>query len=217
MLDAYRWTLEELDKTASPTLEVDSFVYQFNSTLDEYLSNQLPGADITQKESDDIDSFIVHRESLKQDSTDKSVFEIPEDYRHTWVVEVKAKWTAAFGKFSKDEQVTLYTRRRRASRKGYQEANAFQKPSYFYPLHERRGENLVIMLGSYLEPVSCYFTYVKSFDELMLSADGSQNSEIGLPVYVIREVTKVLARKLLEELESRRYASQLQETKLRNE
>lgn len=220
MLNAYRWVLEELDKHESPSHPPASFVYWFNTTLDEYLSNLLPTSDITQKGGDDLDSFVVFSASLTQDESDAELFELPGNFRHVWAAEVVAKWLVDYDKFEQDDTVTLHPKRRRSNRGGFQESNAYQRPSMYYPtykvINSAGTRYLQILLGNKLEPVSCNLDYVKVIDELELSDDlATTNDELPFPRYVAKEMVNLHVRKVLENYESQRYSSQLQEMSLR--
>lgn len=220
-LDAYRWALIELDKHESPTFSPGDFVYHFNSTVDEYLSNQLPQSDVVQKRVDNMESFAVLNQALTQHPSDTKLFALPDDYRHVWEVKVTAKWLEDFMHYEKDDVITLYPKRRRSNRKGYQEQNAYQKPSYRYPVYRLQNVSgtryLRVELGARLQATGCNLDYIRDYGEFSLSSDLSTYDEIPFPTYVIREIIKLMVRKVLENTESPRYRSQLQEMQLRNE
>jgi hypothetical protein len=221
ILEVYRGILKELDKTESPSFSADDFDYWFNSTLDLYLSGSLPMGEVLQKGADRMDYFVAYGKPLNQDATDKSLFKITgltPPYRHVWSVVTTFKWLVTFGKHAKDSASVLYPKRRRSNRKGYQESNAYQSPSYRYPLYELYNDDtdryLRVLAGSMLEAQAVKLDYVKEFATFSLASSGD---EFPVPDYMAREIIRLTARQFLENIESPRYMTQLQESRQHNE
>ena len=215
--DAYVMLLRELDKYESPSFRVSDFQYFFNSGINEYISNHLTDADVLQKDSDDIDSFITWNESLTQDNTDKSKFTLPSLYRHVWSVKVTVKWLVAWGKYKVDDEITIYPKRRRSTREGFQEKNAYHKPDTEYPTYKIEGGFIYILAGDKVEPLTVRLDYIPQPTDIGLTEDLVTNDDIPFPDYVLREIVKLTRRIFLENIESGRYSSTLQEEQLRNE
>lgn len=215
--DAYIMLLRELDKYESPSFRVGDFTYFFNSAIDEYKSNHLTDSDVLQKDSDDMDPFITWNTALAQDNSEKSKFALPDDYRHVWTVKATAKWLTDFGKYKTNDIITLYPKRRRSTREGYQENNAYHKPGFRYPVWKVETGSMFIEAGDKLELVSCSLDYVFQGDEIGLTEDLLTNDDIPFPDYILREIVKLTRRIFLENIESQRYPSTLQEEQLRKE
>lgn len=215
--DAYTMLLAELDKYESPSFRVEDFTYFFNSALHEYVSNHLGTADVLQKDSDDMDPFIKWSVPLEQDPEIKEKFALPADYRHVWGMKTTFKFLVGWGPFAKDDTVTLYLKRQRSNREGFQKGNAYQRPSFKYPLYKVEGTNVMVYAGDKLEAVSTELDYVHDWPDIGLTEDLVTNDTLFFPGYVAREVVKLTRRLFLENVESGRYNSQLQEQSLRKE
>lgn len=218
--DIYVKVLRELDKYESPSFNVKDFEYFFNDAVNIYVSNHLLNADVLQKDSDDIDYFITWDEKLTQDPTNKSKFALPVTYRHVWGVKAEFEFLSDFGKYkgrtttTDGDKIILYPKRRRTTREGYQEKNAYHKPSLDYPYYKVEGGSIYIDAGLLLEPSDMWLDYVKIPAEYTVSPT---DSVVSIPDHVIRELVKLTARRFAENIESPRYGSMLQEEQLRKE
>lgn len=222
-LDAYRGVLKEIDKQGAPTITVKDFVYFFSSSVDEYITENYAKGDIFQKELDDLSAVIVDDESLTQDGGDASLFVKPADYRHFLYAMVVGKATdVKYRRWKLNDTENFVLRRQRTAGRGYQETNAYQRPSEDYPQYRVSNGELRFLIGSHFVPVSATLTYVKTMDLVVLNPDPSSdytnptnNSVLEFPDYVTKEIIKWCARVVLENLESPRYQSLLAERQLR--
>lgn len=221
VLEAYQGLLREVDKYESASFEPSDFDYWFNSALDLYLSGSLPTGEVVQKGADRMEYFVIYGKTLTQHDTDVSLYKLTDlspAYRHVWVVKAVFQWLSDFAKYKKDSQITLYPKRRRSNRRGYQEDNAYQRPSHRYPLYELYNDGtdrwIRMEAGSRLQAQSCTLDYVK--ETLPFTLD-SPTTSLPVPDYMAKEVIRLTARLFLENIESPRYGTQLQERQLRNE
>lgn len=218
--DAYIMVTRELDKYESPPFQIGDFQYFFYSAINEYISNNLPDADILQKDSDDMNSFIKWNTALVQNTDDPPIyseFALPSDYRHIWNVKSRVKWLVAWGKYAVNDEIWLYPKRRRSTREGYQENNAYQKASVKYPLYKVEGTNINIDAGVKVQLMETRLDFVFEPVEIGLTEDLATNDDIPFPNYVLLEIVKLTRRIFLENIESQRYNASLQEEVMRKE
>jgi len=223
-LQAYRSVLKELDKHESPTFSVDDFNWFFNETVDEYLTKNYAEGDIFEKELDDISVVISDDVVLVQDGGDPTLFAKPADYRHLLYLNVTAKAVATYRKWAKDSQVTFVIRRQRTARRGYQEDNAYQRPSEDYPQYRVSNEKIKVLVGSAFTPLSAKLMYIRIPATVYLNPSPSadfgnpaNNTVIEFPEYVAKEMVRWCARVFLENVESGRYQAVLSEQQIRKE
>lgn len=222
-LEAYRSILKELDKHESPTFSVDDFNWWFPSAIDQYITENYEDGDIYQKDLDDISILVKDAVALTQD-TDKSLFSKPADYRHLLYLNVVAKALSNYRRWSKDAQETFVIRRQRTGRRGYQEDNAYGQPSEDNPQYRISNEKIKVLLGTNFEPVSASLMYVSVPNTVYLNPDSSvdfdleiNNSTLQFSTYVCKEVIRVCARIIIENIESGRYQTVLKEQQMRQE
>lgn len=223
-LTAYRSILKELDKHESPTFSVDDFNWFFNESVDEYLTKNYAEGDVFQKELDDISVVISDDVVLVQDGGDPTLFTKPVDYRHLLYLNVTAKAVVAYRKWAKDQQTTFIIRRQRTARRGYQEENAYQRPSEDYPQYRVSNEKIKVLVGSAFTPLSARLMYIHTPAIVYLNpspasdfGNPANNSLIEFPEYVAKEIVRWCARAFLEIMEAQRYQTQLSEQQIRKE
>lgn len=221
-LDAYRGILAELDKDASPSFSVANFNWWFNEAIDEYITENYGSGDVMQKDLDDISVIMMDDVALTQD-TDKTLFLKPADYMHLSTMTVIAKALSTYRRWTLNQQETFNIKRQRTARRGFQEDNAYQRPSEDYPMYRVSNEKLKILIGPNFEPVSAKLSYLRKPVTIYLNPDSSthsnpvNNTPLEFPDYANKEMIRWCARIVLEAIESRRYPTALQEQQLRNE
>lgn len=223
-LTAYRSVLKELDKHESPAFSVKDFNWFFNETVDEYLTRNYAQGDVFEKDLDDISVVIKDDIGLTIDVGDSTLFAKPADYRHFLYMNVVAKAINAYRKWAKDQQVTFTIRRQRTARRGYQEENAYQRPSEDYPQYRVSNEKIKVLLGPAFTPLSAKLMYIRIPTVVYLNpnpasdfGNPANNSIIEFPEYVAKEMVRWCARVFLELAESPRYRTVLAEQQMRKE
>lgn len=224
-LDAYRSVLRELDKVGSPTFTPLDFVYFFSTSVDEYITLNYAKGDVFEKDADDLAAVTVDNFALTQDGTDKTLFAQPDDYRHFLYMNVVIKLTIAkYRRWKLNDTITVVVRRQRTAGRGYQEENAYMQPGEDYPQYRASNGKLKVLVGDNFQPVSATLMYIKTMDAVNLNPDPSadfsleiNNSTLEFPDYVCREIIKWCARVFLENIESKRYQTALNERQLRKE
>lgn len=216
-LDAYRDLKRELDKHESPTFTVKDFNYFFNSGIDNWVAKNYAGFPIVQKELDDI------RAIMKSEAITFLVNEatIPADYRHILDLRVVVKFLVDAGKYKKDNQITIYPRRMKSGSEGYIKNNAFHRPSYKVPYYYMVGNKILLDIGSQVQVLSAVIGYIKKPATVYLSPIATDftpeidNTTIEFPDHVYYELVKECKRIFLENIESQRYQSTLNEEQMR--
>lgn len=223
-LGAYRGVLKELDKHESPTFSVDDFNWFFNESVDQYLTKNYEQGDVFEKELDDISVVIKDDISLTIDMGDSTLFSKPADYRHLLYMNVTAKANANYRRWKKDDQVTFVIRRQRTNRRGYQEDNAYDAPSEDNPQYRVSNEKLKVLIGANFTPLSAKLMYIRAPQVVYLNPDSSvdfnnpvNNTVIEFAEYAAKEIVRWCARVFLENIESNRYKTALNEQQIRKE
>lgn len=222
-LEAYRATLRELDKHESPSFTVGDFNWFFNEAIDEYLTRNYEAGDVFQKDLDDI-SVLIKDDVLLTQQVDKSLFAKPSDYRHLLYLRVRAKALKSFRNFVLNQQYDFTVSRQRTGRRGYQEKNAYDRPSEDNPLYRMSNEKVKVLIGPNFEPVTANLMYIVTPAVVYLNPDPGadfnlegNNSTLQFSEYVCKELIRWCARIIIENIESRRYETALSEQKMRQE
>lgn len=221
-LEAYRGILHELDKHGSPTFTVTMFNYMYNSTVDEYLSLNYGEFDITQKSLDDIREVVNLGDTLTFSSNSAN---LPDEYRHMLNLEVTLKFLEDIDGNSADDTITVKrVQRLRTNRKGFTSENAYQEPSYRRVYFQLSKGIIHIYAGDKVEAVTGKIDYIETPEIMYLNPDKSadfknsdNNTLLQFPQHVNQEIVNMCTRKILENIESPRYQSSLQEQALRRE
>ena len=217
-LDTYKAELKELDKFESPTFTVSDFNYFFNVGISKYITDNYGDFDVLQKDLDDISALLVFNHALTF-SANKAL--LPSDYRHSLGLELKLKFTNDTIDYSIGDEITVYPKRLKTNRKGYTAENAYQQPSHEYATYQVDSEQIIIYIGTNVEIVSGTMDYIKIPDKVYLNPDRSadytdpvNNTPIQFPDYVTFEIIKQCRLSFLENIESPRYNSSLQDIQL---
>lgn len=218
-LDAYRDLKRELDKNESPTFTRRDFNYFFNSAIDGYVAKNYAQFPLIQKSLDDIRAIVKYNQTL---TFAGSIAEIPADYRHVLNLRASVKFLVNQGRFKKDTIKDIYPERQKSGQEGFNQNNAFHRPSWKIPYFDLAGNSLRLILGSEVSVQGVYLDYIKVPATVFLTpvedADLSvevNNTTIEFPVHVCHELVLECKRIVLENIESPRYQSTLQEQAMR--
>lgn len=220
-LDAFRAIQHELDKYASPTFEPEHFNHFFNSTMEEYFTDNYARYDVMQKDVDDVRS-VVKTTDPPLALTNKKVA-LPVDYRHVLRVHVLGQFTQKVGRFALNEQFLFKRVERRLSfEQGYKEENFYLRASHRSPYYELEGGNIIVDIGPKVNPLTVTIQYIKTLPVIFLSPNPgddlnqeANNTTIPFPTHVYYELVKRCANMFLENIESQRYPVRLQAQALR--
>lgn len=221
-LEAYRALLKQLDKHGTPTFTVLDFNHHYNSAIDEYLSVNYGEFDVIQKSVDDIRAVVNLGKSL---SFTNNTAPLPDEYRHILHLEVVLKFLEDVDSYKKDTEITVRkVQRLRTNRKGFVFENAFQEPSHQRVYFQIGKDDLHIYAGDKVEATTGKIDYIEIPETIYLNPDKSvdfsdpeNNTLLQFPKHVNFEIVKVCKRIFLENIESPRYQSSLQEQALRRE
>lgn len=220
-LDAYRAEKRELDKFESPTFTVGDFNHFWNSTTDEYIALNYATLDVNQKTLDDVQSILILGEPLTMTN---GIGDLPVKYRHMLGLEVVLKFTEKIDGIAVDTERTVYPKRMRTNRSGFAKPNAYQKPSYKNPYFQITKGKIHVLNGVGTSVVSAKIDYLEKPEVVYLNPDSSSdyndpinNTVLQFPDHVNFELIKHCRRIFLENIESPRYQSSLQEQMLRKE
>lgn len=220
-LDAYRGVRRELDKNASASFSVRDFNYFFNNAVKDYCSENYSLKDLRQKEDDDLRMVLEYDKDLGVISANSA--DLPADYKHTLGVRVLGTFVTAVDEFIVGQQVTFNeVHRMRSGSRGIE--NAYKEPSHRKVYHRIAGSKMYIETGLKVQVTKIYLDYLKTASTVFLNPDTSvnfdqeaNNTTILFPDDVVREIIGVCARIFLENIESPRYRTSLQEKQLRQE
>jgi hypothetical protein len=221
-LDAYKALLRELDKFESPSFTVGDFNYFFNSAIEEYISNNYSEFDVSQKSLDDISEIVNIGEAI---SFTNGVASLPEKYRHILYLEVTLKFISDVDGYAIDDTLVVTNpKRMRTNRKGFSLKNAYQEPSYSEVKFQIAKGNLNVLCGSDAEVISGKIDYIENPETVYLNPDKASNyndpannTPLQFPANVVLEIVKHCRKMFLENIESQRYQTSLQEQALRQE
>ena len=220
-LDAYRNWLRELDKFESPTAQLLDFNYWWNSATDEYIANNYATFDVNQKTLDDISEILVLDEELTFVTNE---VDLPEKYRHILGLETELKFLEALDGNAVDSTVIVNPKRLKTNQKGFRINNAYQQPSYKESYFQIAKGKLKILCGSKNEATTGKIDYLEIPETVYLNPDKSvdfndplNNTLLQFPSHVNFEIVKHCRKIFLENIESPRYQTSLQEQALRRE
>jgi len=220
-LDAYKAFLREIDKHESPSCNVGTFVYHFNSAIEERTSIDYATMDVNQKTLDDLRAILVLDEPLGFTNGEA---DLPEKYRHMLGMEAVLKFTVAMDGIAINTERTVYPKRMRTNRTGFAKPNAYHKPSYKNPYFQITKDKIQVLNGIGTSVESGKIDYLETPETMYLNpdttvdyTDPSNNTLLQFPDHVNFEIIKHCRRVFLENIESPRYQSSLQESILRRE
>jgi len=220
-LDAYRAFLREIDKHESPSCNVGTFVYHFNSSIEEYITINYATMDVNQKTLDDMRAILVLGGDLTFTNGEA---DLPEEYRHMLGLEAVLKFSVAAKGHAIDSELTVHPKRLRTNRNGYVSANAYHEPSYKHPFFQIAKSKIRVLSGTGVSVTTGKIDYLEIPQTMYLNPnqgvdynDPANNTVLQFPEHVNFEIIKHCRKIFLENIESPRYQSSLQESVLRNE
>ena len=222
-LDVYRATLTEMDKFESPSATVNDFNYFFMVAVHEFTDvKQHLGTDSTQRDHDDIKDLLSDPTELIFGGV---VSTLPESYRNMLGLKLVLKFTQNKGKHSKDDLITVYPKKKRSSRDGYISDNSYQQPKLkrsWYTLNKNSITFDIdpatildkVTMEFYEKPKVVYLNpgYPGLSDEA--KALEENNTTLQFPDHTVAKIVKVCRRIMLENIESGRYNTVLNENNL---
>lgn len=220
-LDGYRDIQHELDKFSTPTFEPEHFNHFFNFAIDEYVANNYARYPLIQKDTDDIRVLLKTTDPALAITTNKAT--LPVDYRHILRVHVTATFNKKVGKYANNTvKVFKNVERRFSNEQGYREDNAYLRASHKSPYFELEGDKIVFDFGPDVNLTTTLIQYIITPPIIFLNPDPAanfseeqNNTTIAYPIHVYREIVNLTARKYLENIESQRYQTKLNEERLR--
>jgi len=220
-LTAYRDTQRELDKFESPTFTVGDFNYFYPSSIDEYITNNYAVFDVTQKSLDDISAIVALGASLTFTNNEAS---LPDKYRHILYLETELKFLEDVDGYAKDSTLVVKPQRLRTNRKGFVSKNAYQQPSYKQPYFQIAKGVITLLANDKVEFTTGKIDFIEIPENVYLNPDPASdhtnplnNTPLQFPQHVNFEIVKHCRKIFLENIESPRYQSSLQESTLRQE
>lgn len=222
-LDIYKSLLKELDKFESPTFTIGDFNYFSNHALSDYITQNYRDSDVIQKNVDDIRELLKYGEVLTNYSNTLNTADLPARYRHVLHVEFTGQFATAKGRYAIGTDYVFYPKRRRSNKKGRD--NAYDIPSMERCFYQITSDNKLLLFKDsditvseiridYLmnpynavtpENIPIYLNPDKSADYQL----EENNALLDLDDRIVYEIIKVIRTKFLENIESRRYQSSL--------
>jgi len=217
-LSVYQALLRELDKFESPTFTVAYFNYFIYVTISKYITDNSGDFDVLQKDLDDISALLVYYSPLT--FTDATA-PLPQDYRHSLGLELTLNFIADTNDYKTGDVITVYPKRLKTNRRGYTADNAYQKPSHDSPTYQLDSSNVYVRVGDDVTVDGGKMDYIKIPDTMYLNPDRSSdytrdinNTPAQFSDYVMYEIIKQCRIIFLENIESPRYNSSLQNVQL---
>lgn len=216
--DAYSNLLRELDKFESPTFTIGDFNYFYNVAISKYLTDNYGDFDVLQKDLDDIKGLLKYDESLDFVET---LALLPDGYRHILNLELKLKFVKDIGDYVIDDIINVFPKRLATNRKGYTADNAYQQPSPYYTTYQLDGTHIHAYIGSEVIIENGKMDYIENPITMFLNPDRTvdytievNNTTLQFPDYVNYEIITACRLIVLENIESQRYQSSLQDVQL---
>lgn len=218
-LDAYRDLKRELDKNESPSFSIRDFNYVINSGIDGYVGKVYSAYPVIQKSLDELRAVTKTNITIVFTANQATLH---ADYRHMLNLRVNVKFLVADGRYAKDQVIEVYPEREQSGMEGFNQNNAFHRASYKTPYYNIIGDTIILKLGDKVTVDSASYDYVRIPDTIYLNPDRSSNytlpennTEIDFPLHSYYQIIKETRRIVLENIESPRYQSTLQEQQIR--
>jgi hypothetical protein len=224
MLETYRALQREMDKYESPVVTIKDFVYFWNNSIDEFSDiKHVKGADSLQADHDDIKSLLSDPTDISFGSG--STATLPDLYRNFMDLKVTLKLSKAKGKYLKDGLIVTHPSKDRSARTGYIEENAYQTAKLkrcWYSIHKNTitldiDPDTTIqsaVLRFYEKPtvmnLSSTYADMSAEDQALEVNNTTQQ----FPDHTVKKIIKVCRRIMLENIESGRYNTILNENNL---
>lgn len=237
LLDVYRKVSIELDKYESPSFSVRDFNHFWPSAVDEFIDMKLAvGPDNIQYDHDDLAVLLSDPTSLVFGNGSLSETQAPlpgtyqdaeeAPYRNLLTLKLILNVDTAFGSHAKGDKITVFPRKRTTSRQGFIERNAYLEPNEEDAWYELRGNHLDFFVDSRTSIDSGTIEYVKqpTIGELNpnihnLTGDDLtsevNNPTVEFPDHTVTKIVKICRKIFLENIESPRYGTNVQESNFR--
>jgi len=212
ILEVYKNLLRELDKFESPTFTVKDFNYFYNVAISRYITDNYGDFDVIQKDLDDIKALVIFDKVLDP-VLDKPQADLPQDYRHCLSVKADLEFTSETLDNGIGDTLNTFPKRLPTNRKGYVEENAYQEPSPNYPMYQIDNSLIHILVNSNVTINEVSMDYIKTPATVTLVV-GETPVDSEFSEYVEYEIIKVCRQIFLENIESPRYQSTINEHQL---
>lgn len=220
-LDLFREQSIDQDKYESATYSIRDFNYFNKAAVDELVrSKYVDGPDGEQAIHDDIKVLLSDPIPLSFGSG--TSVSLPDLYRNLLDLNIGLEMLVDKGKYKKGDILTSFPRKKRSSRKGYIEKNSYQKSSLDRTWYRLRGNTISIDIDPDTKIVSGTMEMLKVPNVIYLHPDyknlsdeekalEENNTTIQFPVSAIQELNRICKRIVLENIESGRYQSAINE------
>lgn len=211
-LDMYKAVLNDLSKTGRTSLEQDEFNDFVNKCQLEYVLNREPQVDKSQKRRDDlrtlrrtVPAFPISLNTFSIDSFLPDIYLFLE----TIGVELEHLDTENNSKCKlKGKTGFLPVAPLPKNRKYLGNVDPFLRPKSTRIFYEEVGNQIIVYPGDDTKCIVASIEYIKHPKDIVLDLDSPVNDiDSELPFHARKEVCDMTVRKILENIESRRYQS----------
>ena len=226
-LDFYKSMLIELDKHESPSFSIQDFNHFATTTVNEFLdSKHIEGPDNLQASHDDIEKLLSDPTQLSFGKGGFSnIAPLPNSYRNILDLEVVLKFTSAKGKYLLGDTIRSAPRKMRSARKGFIENNVYQKANLKRTWYRLRQGNIQILHDPAVIVKSGIIEFMKKPSVIYLNPDFTSlsasdkllevnNTTLEFPDHTVNKLVRLCRRIVLENIESTRYSTILNENQL---
>lgn len=224
MLDALRALQREMDKYESPSFTVEDFVYFWTTATNEFAdSKHVSGPDALQADHDDIRELLSDPTDITFGSSGTAT--LPDQYRNILELKLTFKMLNRVGKFKKDALIVSYPRKARSSRQGYIGNNVYQQPKLKRSWYRINKKTITVDYDPNVTISKAVMTFYENPSQMYLNPDypdlspadqakEENNSTLQFSDHTVAKIVKVCRRIMLENIESGRYRTVLNENTL---
>ena len=211
VIEAYQYFLTKIDKQEIPTLELQDFNYWMKEAELEYKKLKYAEFETKQKRTDDLQFAVV--ESGELNVVNKQVA-LPDDYMFLLLCKVKLIDSTC------NTTKTKVCKKMTADLKGYAESNYYWRPSAKNPYYQIMGDKVYFLVGDdpNVTVSKAILEYVKNTNSFYINPNNINDViNPSFSEYVCIEILNIAVRLYLENIESPRYQSALQEMQLKKD
>jgi hypothetical protein len=223
-LEAYRAELIELDKYESPSFSIRDFNHFWNSATQEFISSKLAtGPDVVQYDHDDLAVLLSDPTPLVFGTGSLSnQAPLPNTYQNMLGMKITLEYLVNKGIHKKGDLITTFPKKQRSNREGFIQKNAYQEAFEEDSWYNLRGKLVEIIHDPDTKVKSGTINFLKkpaivTINPLIATLTiGEQNAEVNNPTLefpdaTVLKIVKECRRIFLENIESRRYGTNIQE------
>ena len=225
--DMYNATLEFLNKEATASLSPEEFEIMVNAAQLEYVKNRYDEAEKTQKRIDDLRSIMVINESILNSGANvaaSEVFELPYDdagfvttaknptgtnHGYLFMLNCALKLSYVNNKcgFTGISEF-LKAKPMKADKRNEIERDPFNRPTDERLYYQETGDQVIVFTGTQSFATEARIDYLRYPVDIQI-VTSVVDSE--LPIHARTEIVDIVVRKVLENIESQRYSTNLNE------